>query len=100
MAFPDTLQSQFKKLSPDSQSSLEKTYESRRKHLSVAYTCWLLFGFQYLYMGQIGKQFLYWFTLGGFGIWAICDLFQLPKRLNGVNEDIARKLLMEFKSLE
>jgi len=46
-----------------------------------------------LYTRQVGLQFAFWFTLGGFGIWWLVDLFRMPSIVRGCNEQIAREAL-------
>ena len=49
-------------------------------------------GVQYAYLGNWGKQFLYWVTLFGLGIWALRDLFRLQKMLDTYNAPILEEL--------
>jgi hypothetical protein len=53
---------------------------------------WILFGLHYAYNRKIGLQFVYWFTLGGFFIWAFIDLFRMPLIVQGSNSIIAREI--------
>lgn len=68
------------------------------KSTGTAYVCWFFFGAHYLYLGKWGLQFLYWFTLGGLGIWCVIDLFLIPSKVDKYNllitqqiEDIEKK---------
>lgn len=58
---------------------------SKMKSSGTAYLCFFLFGCQYAYLGKWGLQFLYWFTLGGVGIWAFIDLFHIPTKISNHN---------------
>ena len=60
---------------------------SKIKSVNKAYFFWL-FGFQYLYLGKIGTQILYFLTLGGFGLWTLIDLFTLSGRVKNMNAAI------------
>lgn len=64
-------------------------YESRKLNPSKIWVLFLLFGWSYGSMGKIGIQFLYWLTLGGFGIWAIIRLFTLSEKIKQHNKKIA-----------
>ena len=68
-------------------------YESRKKSGLIAYILWFLFGFHYIYLGRIGIQLIYWLTFGGFGIWAIIDLFRMPGMVGRKNEAILLELI-------
>jgi len=57
---------------------------------------WIL-GAHYLYLGEIGKQLLFWFTGGGMIIWFVIDLFTIKKKVQKRNEEFADKLLMRLK---
>lgn len=55
------------------------------KSSGTAYLCFFFLGCHYAYLGKWGLQFLYWFTLGGIGIWALVDLFHIPTKVNNHN---------------
>jgi len=42
-------------------------------------------GAHYAYLGKWVTQIFYWLTLGGFGIWAIIDLFTLSGKVEQYN---------------
>ncbi len=58
---------------------------SQMKSTGTAYLCWFFLGCHYAYLGKWGLQFLYWFTLGGLGIWILIDLFHIPFKVNTHN---------------
>jgi len=54
-------------------------------------TMWLLFlflGWSYGSMGKVGTQVLYYFTLGGLGLWALIRLFTLNSAIDDYNNKI------------
>ncbi len=81
-------------------------HQSQIKSTRTAYLLFFfLFGTHYAYLGKWEIQFLYWFTLGGFGIWTLIDLFTISGKVERHNEvifqqikkredDQARKLVM------
>lgn len=63
--------------------------QSEIKSAGVAYLLYfLLFGTHYAYQGKWGLQFLFWITLGGFGLWALIDLFRIPSMISSYNTKI------------
>ena len=66
--------------------------QNNLKKTGTAYLFYFLFGAHYIYLGQIGKQILFWFTIGGFGIWAIIDLFTLGSKVDLVNAPTLKKI--------
>ena len=58
---------------------------SKMKSSGTAYLCWFFLGCHYAYLGKWGLQFLYWFTIGGLGVWCIVDLFHIPTKVNNHN---------------
>lgn len=66
---------------------------SQLKSSGAAYLCWFFLGCQYAYLGKWGLQFLYWFTLGGIGIWCFIDLFHIPTKVNNHNRLISHQIL-------
>lgn len=66
-------------------------YENRKKDNFTAYLCWVILGCHYAYFGRWGLQLLYWFTAGGCGIWALIDLFRIPRLVEDYNDDLLRR---------
>lgn len=57
-------------------------------------SAWLMFlflGWSYGSMGQMGKQILYYLTLGGLGLWTIYRLFTLNRAIRRYNDSIFEK---------
>lgn len=65
---------------------------SKMKSTGTAYLCWFFLGVHYAYLGKWGVQFLYWFTLGGLGIWMFIDLFHIPTKVNNHNMLISSQI--------
>lgn len=66
-----------------------EAYNSQKLASSKIWILFLLLGWSYGSMGSMGKQILFYITLGGFGIWAIYRLFTLNNRINCYNKNIA-----------
>jgi len=65
-------------------------------------TTWLLFlflGWSYGSMDQIGKQILFYFTLGGIGLWTLYRLFTLNGAIRKYNLRIAAEVGMDNKEM-
>ncbi|WP_281980341.1 TM2 domain-containing protein [Tenacibaculum mesophilum] len=78
---------------------------SKMKSSGTTYLCWFFLGCHYAYLGKWGLQFLYWFTLGGLGVWCLIDLFHIPTKVSKHNmlissqiDDIEKKEKEEFHS--
>lgn len=57
-------------------------------------TAWLMFlflGWSYGSMGSMGKQILFYITLGGLGIWMLIRLFTLNGAIRTYNNAIYKK---------
>lgn len=65
---------------------------SQIKSTGVAYLFFFLIGAHYAYLGRWGTQILFWFTLGGLGIWTFIDLFTMSGKVNRVNRNIFQQL--------
>ena len=59
------------------QAQKQLLYESKKKSTGLAYVFFLLLGCHYAYLGDWGKQLLFWITGGGLGIWVLIDLFRM-----------------------
>tara|TARA_B110000902_G_C13909784_1_gene437831 strand:- start:2 stop:268 length:267 start_codon:yes stop_codon:yes gene_type:complete len=67
-----------------------------------ATSTWLLFlflGWSYGSMGQVGKQILFYLTLGGFGIWTLVRLFNLNGAIKDYNKKIAAEVGMDNQEM-
>jgi CRISPR/Cas system-associated exonuclease Cas4 (RecB family) len=80
-------------LPPDEYEQFIAEYNRQRKSQRTAYILWGLLGFHYAYLGKWIHQVLYWATAGGFGIWALSDLFRLPGMVRDRNEEIAAEIM-------
>lgn len=65
---------------------------SKMKSTGPAYICWFFFGCHYAYLDKWGYQLLYWFTFGGFGFWALFDLFTMSSKVNNHNMILASQI--------
>ena len=67
--------------------------QTKMKSTGTAYLLYfLLFSTHYAYLGKWGLQLLYWFTLGGVGVWMLIDLFRIPGMVNRHNSLIAQQI--------
>jgi hypothetical protein len=78
-------------------------YNSSRRSVLVAYLLHFLpapFSFTYGYLGKWGKQIAYWFTVGGFGVWWLANVFRIPglvkRHNNELSEKIIKSLLLSY----
>ncbi|HAQ70454.1 MAG TPA: TM2 domain-containing protein [Flavobacteriales bacterium] len=72
---------------------MNKNYlQSQLKTSGNAYLFWFFLGAHYAYLGRWGLQLLYWFTLGGVGIWAIIDLFTMNSKVEDHNQPILEQI--------
>jgi TM2 domain-containing membrane protein YozV len=86
-------------MSPAQQKAFMRDYNSRCKSTLVAYFAWFLLGWHYLYLGRVGMQFAYWFTAGFLFIGWFIDFFRIPGMVARFNEDIARELMTQHKTM-
>lgn len=96
---PAMVRNELKKLNSSKQEEFLEEYKRRRKSIFLGYLCWLIFGWQYAYIRKWGVQILYWFTGGGFLIWAFIDLFRIPKLVSNYNKDISIEVMRNLKSI-
>ena len=63
------------------------------KSKAIAYLLWFFLEAHYAYLRKWGTQLLYWITLGGFGVWALIDLFTLGGKVEQYNTNIELKTI-------
>ena len=62
--------------------------ESKIMSTNIAYLFWFMLGSHYAYLGKWWLQFLFWLTLGGFGIWALIDFLIMSNKVDSANATI------------
>ncbi len=68
--------------------SAEAEYQSVKKDARVAYGLWCVVGIlggHRFYLGDTGRSIAMLFTLGGFGVWTLLDVFFVGRRVRAVN---------------
>lgn len=66
--------------------------QSNVKSQGTAYLYFFLLGAHFAYLGRWGLQLLFWFTLFGFGLWGLIELFSIPGRVQKHNARIYHQL--------
>ena len=67
-------------------------YNSRRANPTTVWILFVFLGWSYGSLGQIGKQMLFYLTLGGLGVWTIIRLFTLNKSIKEYNKKISLEI--------
>ncbi|MGD2004911.1 MAG: hypothetical protein PVJ91_02770 [Flavobacteriaceae bacterium] len=67
-------------------------YNQRKANPTLIWLLFLFLGWSYGSLGSIGKQILFYITLGGFGIWVLIRLFTLQGAIRDYNRKIAMEL--------
>lgn len=67
-------------------------YNQRKANSTSIWLLYLLLGWSYGSLGQVGTQILFYLTFGGIGIWAFIRLFTLNSSINKYNKGIAQQL--------
>ncbi|MDN3449369.1 TM2 domain-containing protein [Planococcus sp. APC 3906] len=77
---------------------LNGEYEDKKKSTAAAYLLWFFLapiGAHRYYLGDIGVGIAMTLTLGGFGIWALIDVFFIGGRLRARNTEIEADLIQK-----
>jgi len=69
--------------------SKEFIYSQNSVKPSTIWLTFLLLGWSYGSMKQVGLQILYYLTFGGFGIWTLIRLFTLNSAIKKYNQKVA-----------
>src|ERR1700677_1350121 len=96
-SLPPTVQHAVASMDGPTQAALLNEYYDKRRKSSVGYLLWFIFGTHYLYVKKAGLWIVYFITGGGFGIWALIDLFRMPSIMRDANEQIARQALQTLQ---
>jgi len=66
-------------------------YNSKKADSTKTWLLFLFLGWSYGSLGSIGKQILFYLTLGGFGIWTFIRLFTLNGSIKKYNKQVAKE---------
>lgn len=88
----------FNKLTPEQKNYVTLKLSSE-KETFIAYICFFLLGAHYFYIGRPLTNILFYITFGGFGIWALIDLFRIPSMVNEYNTNYTFRVIEEAKLL-
>ncbi|WP_185249134.1 TM2 domain-containing protein [Chryseobacterium bernardetii] len=94
--FSYLIQKKFRGLNSEQQKIFISEFERRKKSVGISYLLWFLLGWHYAYLKKWGWLILYILTVGGFFIWAIIDLFRIPKIVEQYNNDLALEILWDI----
>jgi hypothetical protein len=87
-------------LTPQQLQLLQSEMDRRKKSKGVAYLLWFLLGgiggHRY-YVGDIGMGIGMTLTLGGFGLWALIDVFFIGSRVEKKNLELEREIIEQVK---
>lgn len=90
---PYAVQMHVSQLPYPAQKDFVREYHRRKKDTLLTYVLQFLFSAPYGYLDEWGKQFLYWLTAGGFGIWWFVNLFRIPRKVRRYNDRLADDIL-------
>jgi len=85
----------FVDLSEEQQEKCVELYESKRRG-HVIYFFWFL-NFHYAYVHMWSMFIVFFFTLGGLGIWWLIDLFRIITILNKANKKLAVRIVEKIQ---
>jgi len=86
---PREVQTEIMGLNKEAQSAFLNQFLNARKKLGLAYLSTFFLASHYAYLGKILTQFIFWLTLGGFGIWWLIDWIRMPNLVKKRNAEIA-----------
>jgi hypothetical protein len=66
--------------------------QAKLKSKGTAYLMWFFLLAHFAYLGRWGMQILFWFTLGGLGVWALIELFLISGRVQDHNARIYQQI--------
>ncbi len=77
----------------------EAEFDAVRKDARVAYGLWCVAGIlggHRFYLGDTGRSVAMLFTLGGFGLWTLVDLFFVGRRVRAVNRSRRAAIMARY----
>ena len=88
----------FNELTPEQKNYVTLRLSSEKESV-LAYICFFILGAHYFYLGRPLTNILFYITIGGFGIWALIDLFRIPSMVSEYNTNYTIRVIEEAKLL-
>jgi len=96
---PAMVKNELAKMNPQKQEEFVEEYKRKTKSIGITYLFLIIIlAMHYGYLKKWGLQFVFWFTGGGFFIWAFIDLFRVPGMVNDYNKDMALETMRNLKA--
>jgi len=99
---PEAVYQKVTSMEPVAQMGFVDEFNRQKKSTGVAYIFWALgsvLGLHYLYFKKPLLFILFLFTMGGFCIWWLIDLFRVPGIIKTQNKSIAMNVLRDIQVL-
>lgn len=93
------VQKKYNILESEQQRIFFDEFDRRKKSITTAYILWFVLGWHYAYLRKWGWLILYILSVGGLFIWAIIDLFRIPKMVDDYNNNLALEILKDINTL-
>lgn len=90
------VQKKYNSLASEQKQIFIDEYNRKKKTKWVAFILWFFLGWHYAYLKKWGWLILFLFTVGGFFIWWIIDLFRVSKMVNEYNNNLALEILRDI----
>ncbi len=95
----DAVMRKVSEMSEVNQEAFVEEFKKKRKSPTLAWwLCWGA-GLHYAYIGKWWLTLIFWFTLGGFWIWWVRDLFTTKKMVREYNKSVAISVLKDIQVL-
>ncbi len=99
MSLPLAIKSAYDSLTDLEKASFTDLSNRRQKAVGMGYVLWFLVGLHYAYTRKWGLQFLFWFTVGGVGVWWIIDFFRVPGIIRQYNDNVMVDSMKDIKAM-
>ena len=92
---PD-VQSLISKMTDEQKLTFESEYNKKSKSVGLMVFLSIFFPIQFLLLGKIGLQIVFFLTAYGFGLWWIIEWFKTPGRVKEYNEAVAMDIAQDI----
>jgi TM2 domain-containing membrane protein YozV len=99
VTLPSSVKSSLAQMNPEQQLIFEEDYLKKMKNPTTLLLLAILFPIHYFLLGQTGKGVLFLLTGGGVYVWYIIDWFRIKGMVNEFNEEIAKTLIRDMKTM-
>ncbi|MFA8442244.1 hypothetical protein [Yoonia sp.] len=95
-SLPSSVTNALGKMPEEQQAVFEDEYQKKRRNTVLYVLLAVFLPIQFFLEGRVVTGLIFWFTLGGLGIWYVIEILTVAGRTKTHNEEEAKRLIRDM----